>query len=172
MSNIRRFVPVLCACLSCWAQTREVSIEEPKQPPIIGAFTRPFHVQRRIIAPAVLDNTPRLEGLVRSGNLYLSVQDVIAVALENNLDIAIQRYAPFLATEVLRRAQGGQLLRTVGLPISQGPQSVSLAGVTSGAVGLADTGTGVTSGGGLVASIGPTPPGLDPILFASASFQH
>ena len=173
MSNIRRFVPVLCACLSCWAQTREVSIEEPKQPPIIGAFTRPFHVQRRIIAPAVLDNTPRLESLVRGGNLYLSVQDVIALALENNLDIAIQRYAPFLAKEGLRRTQAGQPLRTVGVPISPGPQSVSLAGITSGTVGLPDTGSGVSSGGGVVISLGTSqPPSLDPVIFAQANFQH
>jgi len=172
MSYFRRLSSVLCVGLTSFAQSPEVSIQEPKPYPVVGRFLKPFHIQPRIVGPALLSNTPRLEGLVRSGNLYLSVQDVIAVALENNLDIAIQRYAPFLATEVLRRAQSGQLLRTVGLPISQGPQSVSLAGVTSGAVGLADTGTGVTSGGGLVASIGVTPPGLDPILFASAAFQH
>jgi outer membrane protein TolC len=120
----------------------------------------------------VLSNTPRLESLVRAGNLYLSVQDVIAVALENNLDIAIQRYAPVLAKEVLRRTESGQFLRNVGQPISAGPQSVSLAGVTSGVVGLPDTGSGVSSGGGLVISIGTPPPPLDPVLFANANFQH
>jgi hypothetical protein len=100
MSYFRRLAPMLCASLMCWAQTPEVSIEEPKQLPIIGPLLRPFHIQRRVIAPAVLTNTPRLESLVRGGNLYLSVQDVIAVTLENNLDIAIQRYAPYLAREV------------------------------------------------------------------------
>lgn len=39
-------------------------------------------------------------------------------------------------------------------------------------VGLPDTGAGVSSGGGLVVSIGTTPPTLDPVLFANASFQH
>ena len=118
----------------------------------------------------MLSNTPRLEGLVRSGNLYLSVQDVIAVALENNLDIAIQRYAPVLAAEVLRRAQSGQALRSVGQKISPGPVSVSLAGVTSGVVGLPDTGSGVSSGGGLVSSIGTIPALLDPFLFRAGKF--
>src|SRR5271163_100550 len=103
MSYFRRCFSVLCVGLAAFAQTPEVSIQEPKQPPIIGPLLRPFHIQRRIIAPAVLSNTPRLESLVRSGNLYLSVQDVIAVTLENNLDIAIQRYAPYLAREVTRR---------------------------------------------------------------------
>src|SRR5271163_2684845 len=103
MSYLRVFAAVLCTGLMCWAQTPEVSIQEPKLPPIIGSIMRPFHIQRRIIAPAVLSNTPRLESLVRGGNLYMSVQDVIAVTLENNLDIAIQRYAPYLAREVTRR---------------------------------------------------------------------
>src|SRR5450631_4050145 len=138
MSYFRRFVPVVCVSLTGWAQTPEVSIQEPKPIPIVGSFLKPFHIQRRIVSPAVLSNTPRLESLVRAGNLYLSVQDVIAVALENNLDIAIQRYAPVLAKEVLRRTESGQFLRNVGQPISAGPQSVSLAGVTSGVVGLPD----------------------------------
>jgi outer membrane protein len=172
MSYFRRLAPLFCASLTCWAQTAEVLIEEPKPVPVVGRVLKPFHVQRRIVSPAVLTNTPRLESLVRSGNLYLSVQDVIAVALENNLDIAIQRYAPVLAREVLRRTESGQFLRNVGQPISPGPQSVSLAGVTSGVVGLPDTGSGVSSGGGLVISIGTPPPPLDPILFANANFQH
>jgi outer membrane protein len=172
MSYFRRLVPVLWVCLTVWAQTPEVSIEEPKQLPFIGPLLRPFHIQRRVIAPAVLSNTPRLESLVRGGNLYLSVQDVIAVTLENNLDIAIQRYAPYLAREVLRRAQSGSPLRAVGLPISAGPQSVSLTGVTSGAVGIPDTGSGVTSGGGLVVTSLPLPPNLDPGLFFQTQLAH
>ena len=47
----------------------------------------------------------RLESLVHGGNLYLTAQDVIALVLENNLDIAVQRYSPFLAQEVLRRTK-------------------------------------------------------------------
>ena len=54
--------------------------------------------------PPKLTNSPRLQELVQSGNLYLSVQDLIALMLENNLDIAVRRYGPFLAREVQRRA--------------------------------------------------------------------
>jgi outer membrane protein len=163
-------VPILA--FSAAAQTSEVSIGEPKLPPMVGPLIKPFHIQRRIVSPANLSNTPRLASLVRAGNLYLSAQDVIALALENNLDIAVQRYAPFLSKEVLRRTESGQFLRNVSQTISPGPQSVSLAGVTSSTVGLPDTGSGVSSGGGLVISIGTTPPTLDPILFANANFQH
>lgn len=172
MSYFQKLFPVVCLSLACLAQAQEVTIQEPKQLPVVGPLLKPFHIQRRIIGPALLTNTPRLESLVRSGNLYLSVQDVIALTLENNLDIAIQRYAPPLAREGLRRTQAGQPLRTLGQPIANGPQSVSLAGVTSGAVGLPDTGSGVSSGSGLVISLGTQPPSLDPIIFANANFQH
>jgi len=158
--------------MTCFAQRPEVAIENPKPVRIVGPLLRPFHLERRIVSPAVLSNTPRLESLVRAGNLYLSVQDVIALALENNIDIAIQRYGPFLVQEVLRRTQGGGALRNVSQPIAAGPSSVSLAGVSAGNIGLPNGGSGVSSGGGLVISLGETPPGLDPFLFASANFQH
>ena len=163
---------VLILVFSATAQTPEVSIETPKPPPVVGPLLRPFHLERRVVSPAKLENTARLASLIRAGNLYLSAQDVIALALENNIDIAVQRYAPFLSREVLRRTESGQFLRNVGQPIAPGPQSVSLAGVTSSTVGLPDTGSGVSSGGGLVISIGTTPPQLDPIFFANANFQH
>jgi len=123
------------------------------------------------VAPATLSNTPRLESLVRAGNLYLSVQDVIALVLENNLDIAVQRYSPFLAREVLRRTQGGGFLRDVSTPIAAGPTSVSTAGVSVNANGIAG-GAGLGSGGGIVSQIGPVPPSLDPSLYASFSAGH
>src|ERR1035438_3687117 len=125
------------------AQSSEVSIESPKAPPVVGHILAPFHLEKRKVAPATLSNTPRLESLVRAGNLYLSVRDVIALTLENNLDIAIQRYGPYMAREVLRRADGGGLLRSdINTDIIAGPQSVSTAGVSSSGSGLA-TGAGV-----------------------------
>jgi len=157
---------------STFAQSPEVTIQTPPPAPIVGPLLRPFHFERRVVSPARFSNTPRLESLVRSGNLYLSVQDVIALVLENNIDIAIQRYGPALAREVLRRAQGGGLLRSVVPPIYPGPASVSTLGVNVSAVGLAESGSGVSSGGGIVLGLGPTPPSLDPFLFAGANFQH
>jgi len=158
--------------LASFAQPQEISIQNPKPLPVIGPLLHPFHFDRRVVSPAKLSNSARIESLVRAGNLYLSAQDVIALALENNIDIAIQRYGPFLTREVLRRAQSGGFLRTVGLPIYAGPQSVSLEGVNVNAVGLAESGSGVGSGGGIVAQIGTTPPSLDPYLFGYVQFQH
>ncbi len=109
---------------------------------------------------------------MRAGNLYLSAQDVIALALENNVDIAVQRYGPFLAREVLRRAQGGGALRDIGQPIAPGPTSVSLEGVNVNSVGLAESGSGVSSGGGIVVQYGAQPPPLDPVLYLYSNFVH
>src|SRR5712672_322719 len=121
MRYFQRLTTAVCIAMTCLAQTPEVSIENPKPIRIVGPLLRPFHLDRRFVSPAKLSNSPRLESLVRSGNLYLSVQDVIALALENNLDIAVQRYSPFLAREVLRRTEGGQFLRQVDTAVVAGP---------------------------------------------------
>lgn len=163
---------LLAAAASAQSFTPEVTIEKPKPVTFIQPLLNPFNAQVRPVSAAKLTNTPRLESLVTGGNLYLSIQDVIALTLENNLDIAIQRYGPYLAREVLRRAQGGAPLRSVGLPIQAGPVSVSTAGVTASAVGIAGGGSGVSTGGGIVTAVGTQPPSLDPSVFFVAAFQH
>ena len=46
-------------------------------------------------SPAVdYANSMRLDKLMRAGRIYLSLQDAIALALENNLDIEFARYEP------------------------------------------------------------------------------
>ncbi len=138
----------------------------------LGWLTHPY--QPRSVPAIRLANSPRLDALIRAGNLYLTARDVVALAIENNIDVEVQRYGPLLAKEVLRRAEGGGALRSVGAAVAAGPQSVSLEGVSvnnSGSVALS-TGTGVSSGGGIVTQLGPSIPSLDPSFFALASFQH
>ena len=61
----------------------------------------------RVQAPA-LTNSPRVDQLIQDGKMKLSLQDAIALALENNLDIAVQRYTPWIAdTDILRTLGGG-----------------------------------------------------------------
>jgi len=151
------------------AQSADITITPAKPMPVVGLFTRPY--QPRYISPVNLGNTNRLESLLRGGNLYLTVEDAIALVLENNVDIAIQRYGPFLSREVLRRAEGGGLLRGVGTAVLPGPISVSLAGVSTNTNGL-PTGGGIGTGGAVVTQVGPAPPALDPQMFAYANFQH
>jgi outer membrane protein len=150
----------------------EITISEPAPIKHFQPILNPFHVQPRVVGPAKMTNSPRIDMLVRAGNLYLSKDDVIALALENNIDIAVQRYAPYLSEEVLRRAMAGSALRDLSVGIAPGPQSISLSGVSANSVSLAGGGSGVSSGGGLVASTGVSPIGLDPFLFAQANFSH
>jgi len=136
----------------------------------LGWLTRPY--QRRQIPAINLTNTDRLQQLVRGGNLYLSGQDVIALALENNLDIEIQRYGPLLYRQVTKRAEGGGLLRTVGVGVAQGPTSVSLTGVSVNASGGAGSSAAVTSQGGILTQLGFTSPNFDPTVSFNANFAH
>jgi outer membrane protein TolC len=161
---------LLAAAGAAFAQS-EASILTPPPKNAAGRFLTPFHLEQRVVPPVKLANTPRLESLVRGGNLYLSVEDVIALVLENNLDIAVQRYSPLLAREVLRRAESGGFLRSADTPVVAGPSSVSTTGINIGGNGLAG-GSGLGGGGGIVSQIGPVPPSLDPNLFASFNIGH
>ncbi|HZS54480.1 MAG TPA: TolC family protein [Bryobacteraceae bacterium] len=148
-----------------------VRVDNPKG----GAFSWLTHNYRpRTVPPINLANTNRLQSLIRAGNLYLSAEDVIALALENNLDIEIQRYGPILNKEVTRRAQGGGALRGVGVGVAQGPQSVSLTGVSLNASGGGSTtaAAGVSSSGQIVTNLGPALINLDPQVFLYGNFQH
>ena len=156
---------LLASAAALRAQAPEVSIRTPPPNKYTGWLLKPFHLDKRIVAPIRLSNSPRLEQLVRSGNLYLSAQDVIALALENNLDIAVQRYGPFLSREVLMRAQAGGLLRGTDTPVAAGPTSVEHRGRQHG-VEWTRRRRGHRSGGGIITGIGPNPPSLDPSLYA------
>ena len=99
---------------------------------------------------------------------------MVALALENNIDIEVQRYGPLLAREVLRRAEGGGLLRNVGQSVAPGPTSVSLSGVSINTNGApsGSGGSGVSAGGGIVTQLGPSIPSFDPTISVYANFQH
>ena len=94
----------------------------------IGPYT-PRHVGEPNLA-----NTARIDQLMHDGKLYLSLNDAIALALENNLDIAIARYNLNIAdTDVLRAKAGASILGVpLGIvqprsaPAPAGPPSVQL----------------------------------------------
>lgn len=173
MTRFKAFLSLLCCCLvlsgPLASAQNAIRVEPPKGG--LGWLTRPY---RAPTVPDVnLNNSERLERLIRSGNLYLSAQDVIALALENNLDIEIQRYGPLMTREVTQRAEAGGLLRSVGVGVIQGPQSVDLTGVNVAASGGATTTAGASSAsGGVLTQLGPTIPSLDPQLFLYGNFSH
>src|SRR6266436_7179260 len=67
------------------------------------------------VQPPELTNSPRIDQLIRGGKLALSLQDAVELALENNLDIAVQRYYPWVAdASILKTKAGGAGYSTPG----------------------------------------------------------
>jgi outer membrane protein len=146
--------------------------------------------QGRQIAPINLSNSGRLEQLVRAGTLYLSLQDAIAAALENNIDIAIQRYLPQLAEQDLLRAKSGGFIRGISTNVVSGSSGAAGSGVTgattsggsgsavgsggSGPSGASGSGGSGSTGNNAVATSnnGPNLYSLDPVLVGSVGFGH
>lgn len=65
----------------------------------------PYRTQ--YVDPGVLTNSPRLDQLIHDGKMPLSLQDAIALALENSMDIVVQRYTPWIADVSLLKARAG-----------------------------------------------------------------
>ena len=120
------------------------------------SFYRPY--QQQTIGPLILENSRRLADLIRDGKLELSLADALALVIENNLDIAVQRYTVPMAQADILRTQSGQAARGVqGALVPGGLQVGALgAGISeaSGGGGLGSAG-GITGGGGAV-QIGQT----------------
>jgi len=55
----------------------------------------------------VLTNSPRIDQLIHDGKLEISLQDAVELALENSLDIAVQRYYPWISEAGLLNAEAG-----------------------------------------------------------------
>jgi outer membrane protein TolC len=158
---------------------------QPQQPPSAQAFvlkdySKPHRAFPNLIAPYQaehvpppnLANTARLDQLLHDGKILLSIDDAVALALENNLDIAIARYNLSIAdTDILRTAAGANLLG-VNTGTLQGTPGGGVGGL-SGTVGSGAGGTSVAAGGaatgtaGLVSStlgLGSTISSFDPIV--------
>src|SRR5579872_6094452 len=142
----------------------------------IGPYTA------RHLPPPNLANTARIDSLMHDGKLYLSLNDAIALALENNLDIAIARYNLNIAdTDVLRAKAGAQILGT-NLGVVQNTPGGGVGGVGA-QVGSGTGGTTLGAGGagagagGLVSStagglFGPLITSFDPVLTGSFQNDH
>jgi len=59
------------------------------------------------IEEPMLSNSPRADQLIHDGKLEISLQDAVELALENNLDIAVQRYNPWFADAGILKANAG-----------------------------------------------------------------
>ncbi len=83
-----------------------------------GRFFFPY--TPRQVAEPMLTNSPRIDQLIQNGKLMLSLEDAISLALENNMDIAVQRFTPWLDETALLRSLSGVNGRLVFDPVLTG----------------------------------------------------
>src|ERR1035437_7522251 len=122
--------------------------------PYAGFLSNPINKYRpTTIEKTSFANSVRLNDMVKDGKIYLSLSDAIALALENNYDIAIARYDLSIAdTDILRTKTGAAPL---GVPTGL------VANTLGGSATILST-----------AGAGPTPESLDPFLGATILFDR
>src|SRR5260221_14276338 len=107
--NSKKILAVLvswsCLVSQSYAQEATITVQKPKAPVLVRPYLEPT------VPPARLKNSERLHSLIRAGKLYLTVQDAIALAIENNLDLEVDRYGPLLAEWQGEGDQAGGPLR-------------------------------------------------------------
>ena len=133
------------------------------------------------VAEPNLTNSARINTLIQNGNIRLSLDDAITLALENNLDLVIARYnLPIADTDILRTKSGAND-RGVNTGIVQGTPGAGVAGIGGGTAGGGAGGTVAAAGGagtgtgGLVSStlgVGPPVDSFDPLLTSTIGYQH
>src|SRR5882724_778618 len=161
---------------------------------LIRAFVmgQPFRwYQARPVPPVSFQNSGRLDSLIRAGQIYLSLPDAIALALENNLDIELQRTLPQIAGTDVQRASGGGQLRGLSLLINQpppgigGPNGPLLTNLTTGSTPsplvntnfsdialISQQQNSLSVTGAIPMSNGPAIPQYDPIISGLVNAQH
>ena len=143
--------------------------------------------------PAVsFHNSPRIDSLIRAGNLYLSLRDAIALALENNLDVEFERFWPEIAATDVLRSKGGGTLRGINLLVNEtipgigGPSAPLLNSAPTGSLPgsnvpsslvelnaiTAPNPTGIGIAGAATSSAGPPIPPFDPSLTGGLQWEH
>jgi outer membrane protein len=124
------------------------------------------------VPPPNLNNTDRIQQLMHDGKIMLSMNDAVALALENNLDLVLARYNLNIADTDILRAKAGANILGVNTGIVQNTPGGGVGGL-SGNVGSGAGGTSVAAGGvgtgtnGLVSStlgIGSPITSFDPVV--------
>jgi outer membrane protein TolC len=155
-------------------QARAVHLTDYSQPRSAFPHMLQPYLPRELAQPSFA-NSSRIDSLMRDGKIYLSIDDAIALALENNLDLDLARYNLNIADADLLRAKSGASILGVNTGIVQNTPGGGVGGL-GGTVGSGTGGTTVAAGGagtgtlGLVSStlgIGSNITSFDPLLISS-----
>lgn len=161
----------LCFASVAWAQDHSpIAPVRPSAPIIV----RPYMAVT--VPPVRESNSAHIRDLIRAGMLYLTAQDAIALALENNIDIEISRYNPFISEWNLERAQAGGALPGVPSSASQAGSVATGQGVagSQAAAGVSVPGAraNTTTSNATISQIGPVTQTLDPIFQENSTVSH
>jgi outer membrane protein len=143
--------------------------------------------------PVSFRNSQRVRDLIRAGNLYLTLQDALALAIENNLAVELQRYGLPAADAEALRARGGGALRGLNYTLFEVPAGVggplsplvtatagasrvgSGSSVATNALGtnlLSEPQTSLSVQGSVPQSNGPAVPIFDPSVTGQLNWTH
>jgi outer membrane protein len=180
--------------MRCWSQAAALSVLLPvlggaQMSFVRNSFISPY--QTKPVQPETFQNSERIFELMRAGQLYLSLADAIALALENNLDIEEERYLPRIATTDITRTEGGGLPRGLSLLVNEvapgigGPSGPLLTTLTSSPTPspvvnsnfsdvalITEQQNDLSVTGALPASTGSAIPQYDPTVSGLVSWAH
>jgi outer membrane protein len=153
------------------AQAQQVYMKDYATPrPSLPRIWKPY--ESREVPEPNLVNTGRIDSLMHDGKIYLSIDDAVALTLENNLDLYIARYNLNIADTDYLRAKSGANILGVNAGVVQNTPGGGVGGL-GGTVGSGTGGTTVAPSGvatgtnGLVTStlgIGSTLTSFDPVF--------
>jgi outer membrane protein TolC len=166
----------LC-CGTVWAQLQPTNSVLPDYSNGTKVFPRVYEPYRPLVVPEPnLRNETSVRLEVQNGKLQLSMAQVVAAVIANNLAIAAARYYPSMAQTDLLRAKSGQSPRGVDASVIP---SVVFAGAVGGSIlgGAGGSGGGGASNAGGITgsatSVNIRPAGVfDPTLSVNFSVAH
>ena len=154
-------------------QTQQVAQPQPFYVPMKRSHNPFAAYMPSTVPPLDLTNAPLLQALISNGRLYLSLRDAIALAIENNLDLAYFRYNFPIAQTDLARTKAGGHANGVNTGIMQSSTQGGFS--SSGGVGGESSGSAGAGAGGIVTSTlgaGAYVPSFDPYLNFNGYVNH
>src|SRR5260370_29298654 len=157
------FAILACLQLRLFLYAQDVPSAPVPQPAPAPAQPQPVHLQDyskahsafphlvqpylpRELAQPDFGNSPSIDALMHDGKLYLSIDDAVALALENNLDIEIARFNLNIAAADFLRAKSVANILGINTGIVQNTPGGGVGGL-GGTVGSGTGGTTVAAGG-------------------------
>jgi outer membrane protein len=116
-------VTIFLCCLRISTVLAQNAVDRTPQVSMNSGFPRNQFRPGSVSEPVMLDS-PRIGNLIQNGQLNLSLEDAIAIALENNLDLELERYGVRMANTDTVRAEGGGVLRGVPLLVNEAPAGI------------------------------------------------